>query len=311
MKHFTSIGDASLHELTTVLDKAIELRAERRANKKNHPVLADKSIVMIFEKPSLRTRVSFEQAIYELGGHAIALGAAQVGLGKRESAADVARVLSGMVDGIVARVFEHQKLIDLAQYGSIPVINALSDHSFPCQALADCMTLMDEFGHDVAGRSLTYVGDANNVARSLAILCARLGVRFVIASPPQYSFDDQFINNLQAETSPALIERIEDPQAAVAEADAIYTDTWISMGQEDEAKKRAVAFEGFQVNADLLAAAPSHAIVMHCLPAYRGSEITDEVMEGPRSRVFTQAHNRLHGQKGLLAVLFDDDKLVA
>lgn len=311
MKHFTSIGDASLHELTTVLDKAIELRAERRANKKNHPVLADKSIVMIFEKPSLRTRVSFEQAIYELGGHAIALGAAQVGLGKRESAADVARVLSGMVDGIVARVFEHQKLIDLAQYGSIPVINALSDHSFPCQALADYMTLMDEFGHDVAGRSLTYVGDANNVARSLAILCARLGVRFVIASPPQYSFDDQFINNLQAETSPALIERIEDPQAAVAEADAIYTDTWISMGQEDEAKKRAVAFEGFQVNTDLLAAAPSHAIVMHCLPAYRGSEITDEVMEGPRSRVFTQAHNRLHGQKGLLAVLFDDDKLVA
>ena len=208
-----------------------------------------------------------------------------------------------MVHGIMARVFEHQKLLDMAAASHVPVINALSDVSHPCQALADAMTLIDEFGRDLSGRTLAYVGDGNNVVRSLTRLCAVLGVNFTIATPPDYELDSVFIAKLRRNHPGATLRTTHDPQEAVSGADAIYTDTWVSMGQEDEADQRRAAFAGYEIDTDLLDAAPQHAIVMHCLPAYRNVEITDDVLDGPRSRAFPQAHNRLHAQKGLLAVL--------
>jgi len=238
----------------------------------------------------------------ELGGHSIIMGQ-EVGMGKREAVSDVAKVLGGMVHGIAARVFEHQKLIDLSQYAGIPVINMLSDESHPCQALADLMTLQDEFGADLSGRSVTFVGDGNNVARSVAVLCGRLGVKFTLASPEGYSFTDEDAKQLRGYAPGMELELIRDPADAVKDADAVFTDTFISMGQEDEKQARLEAFKGYQVNEALIAHAADHAVVLHCLPAYRGVEITDEVMDGPRSRVFPEAHNRLHAQKGLLAVL--------
>lgn len=303
IKHFLSITDTTAEQLRHLFEVSFRLREERLAGKPNEPILAYKTLAMIFEKPSLRTRVSFEQAMLDLGGHAIRLGWDEVGLGKREPSSDVARVLSGMVHGIMARVFEHQKLLDLAAHSSIPVINALSDESHPCQALADVMTLMDEFGRDLAGRTLAFVGDGNNVTRSLATICAKLGMDFVLACPPGYELEPGFGASLEALVPGAVFRVVHDPNEAVGGADAIYTDTWVSMGQEQEKEKRRAAFANYQVNEGLLAAAPGHAVVLHCLPAYRNVEITDAVMDGPRSRVFPQAHNRLHAQKGLLAVL--------
>ncbi len=303
MKHFISIADTPLDVLNHIFDVAFELRKQRRAGERNTPLLSGKTLAMLFEKPSLRTRVSFEQAMVELGGHALVLQQHEVGLGKRESVADVARVLSGMVHGIAARVFEHQSLVELAHHGSVPVINMLSDYSHPCQALADVMTLMDEFGRDLSGRTLAFIGDGNNVARSLATICGRLGMRFVLASPAGYELEMELIERIMSQVPGATIEMTRDAGEAVRFADCIYTDTWVSMGQEAEAAKRKKVFAAYQVNAQLLAQAPSHAVVLHCLPAYRGTEITDEAMDGPRSRVFAESENRLHAQKGLLAVL--------
>ncbi len=302
MKHFLSIADATSDELKHMLAVAKTLRDERDAGKANAPVLAGKTLAMLFEKPSLRTRVSFEQAMIELGGDSIIMGQ-EVGLGKREAVSDVAKVLGGMVHGIAARVFEHQKLIDFAEYGGVPVINMLSDESHPCQALADIMTLQDEFGADLSGRSVAFIGDGNNVARSVAILCGRLGVRFVLASPSGYEFKPEVQKQLLADAPGMDLEVITDPMDAVKGVDAVFTDTFTSMGQEAEKEARLKAFAGYQVNDALVSHAADHAIVLHCLPAYRGVEITDEVMDGPRSRVFPEAHNRLHAQKGLLAVL--------
>ncbi len=302
MKHFLSIANATPDELKHMLGVARRLRDERDAGKANDPVLAGQTLAMLFEKPSLRTRVSFEQAMIELGGHSIIMGQ-EVGLGKRESVGDVAKVLGGMVHGIAARVFEHQKLIDFAEFGGVPVINMLSDESHPCQALADLMTLQDEFGADLTGRSVAFIGDGNNVARSVAILCGRLGVRFVLASPEGYEFTPQVQKQLLADAPGMDLEVIVDPIDAVKGVDAVFTDTFTSMGQEDEKQARLEAFKGYQVNDGLVSHAADHAVVLHCLPAYRGVEITDEVMDGPRSRVFPEAHNRLHAQKGLLAVL--------
>ncbi len=302
MKHFLSISNATPDELKHMLEVSKRLRDERDAGKTNDPVLAGKTLAMLFEKPSLRTRVSFEQAMIELGGHSIIMGA-EVGLGKREAVGDVAKVLGGMVHGIAARVFEHQKLIDFAQFGGVPVINMLSDESHPCQALADLMTLQDEFGADLTGRSVAFIGDGNNVARSVAILCGRLGVRFVLASPSGYEFAPEVQKQLLIDAPGMDLEVIADPIEAVKGVDAVFTDTFTSMGQEDQKQARLEAFKGYQVNDQLLSHAAGHAVVLHCLPAYRGVEITDEVMDGPRSRVFPEAHNRLHAQKGLLAVL--------
>jgi len=302
MEHMLSIADATPEQLKHVLAVSKSLRDERDAGKANQPVLAGKTLAMLFEKPSLRTRVSFEQAMIELGGDSIIMGQ-EVGLGKREAVSDVAKVLGGMVHGIAARVFEHQKLIDFADHSGCPVINMLSDESHPCQALADIMTLQDEFGADLSGRSVAFVGDGNNVARSVAILCGKLGVRFVLASPEGYAFDAATIKQIKAGAPGIDLEVTSDPIEAVKGVDAVFTDTFTSMGQEEEKLARQKAFQGYQVNTGLLKHAADHAVVLHCLPAYRGEEITDEVMDGPQSRVFPEAHNRLHAQKGLLAVL--------
>ena len=303
MRHFISIADTTVEQLQQVFDTAFALRQQRQQGVANAPVLAGKTLAMIFEKKSLRTRVSFQQAMYELGGHAINLAQEQIGLGVRESAADMARVLAGMVHGVCARVCEHEKLVAMARHSDIPIINALSDDSHPCQALADAMTVMDEFGRDLTGRTLSFIGDGNNVARSLALICGKLGMTFRLAGPPEYALDQRFVDSVTADMPSMRIEMTHDARQAVESADAIYTDTWVSMGQEAETARRQAAFAGYQVNRELLAAAPDHAIVMHCLPAYRGLEITDEVIEGAASRVFPQAHNRQHAQKGLLAVL--------
>lgn len=306
MKNFIAIADASPAEIKRILQRAAQLREQKRRGTRHRPALDRKTLALIFEKPSLRTRVSFEQAIYELGGHTIALGA-DVGLSKRESVRDVIGVLEGMVDGVVARVFEHRKLVDMASFGGIPVINALSDFLHPCQAMADALTMWDEFGEDLRGRTLAFVGDGNNIARSLAVLAGKLGMNYVIASPPGYQIAPDFIAEyLSAPCQPAP-RFVRDPHEAVRGADVVYTDIWASMGQEHERETRRKAFAGYQVNGDLLKLAASHAIVMHCLPAAPDAEIADDVKYGPHSRIFRQAHNRLHVQKGLLAVLFDGE----
>lgn len=300
--HFLDIPDHEPDWLRHALKVAHDLRERRQPGQAQTP-LAGRTLAMLSEKPSLRTRVSFQQAMIELGGHAIVLQQNEVGLGKRESVADVTRVLSGMVDGIAARVFEHQKLLEMAEHATVPVINALSDLSHPCQAMADVMTMQDEFGADLSGRKIAFVGDGNNVACSLAQLCGKLGIRFVLAAPKGFELDGEIYKAIRTQCPGASLEVTDDPHAAVRDADAVYADTFVSMGQEDEKEARLRTFAPYQVNENLLASAPGHAIVMHCLPAYRGIEITDDVIDGPRSRVFPQAHNRLHAQKGLLAVL--------
>lgn len=303
LNHFLSIQEVTRDQIDRIFDVAFVLRKQRESGLANDPVLAGKTLALIFEKPSLRTRVSFEQAMLELGGHAIRLGWEEVGMGKREQPGDVARVLSGLVHGIMARVYGHQKLLDLACHSTIPVINALSDESHPCQALADAMTLMDQFGRDLAGRTLVYVGDGNNVAHSLAMICGTLEMNFILASPPGYELRQNLVDRIRSHLPNMKFEMTHDAFAAMRHADCIYTDTWVSMGQEQQTAQRRKDFADYQINEQLVAAAPDHAIVLHCLPAYRNVEITDEVMDGPQSRVFLQAHNRLHAQKGLLAVL--------
>jgi len=306
MKNFINISDFGADELRTMLRIGRELREQRSAGRANEPILAGRTLAMFFEKPSLRTRVSFEQAMIELGGHAIVLGQSEVGLGRRESVADFARVMTGMVHGIAARVFHHEHLEEIARYADVPVINMLSDRSHPAQALADVMTLQDEFGADIAGRTVAFVGDGNNCARSLAWLCAKLGASFIHAGPAGYQLADADLDAIEAACPGASVKAMRDPAEAVADADAIYCDTFVSMGQESEKQARLNTFADYRVTERLLAAAPEHAIVLHCLPAYRGVEITDAVMDGPQSRVFPQAHNRLHAQKGMLAVIMAD-----
>ena len=302
MNHFIDIQDHDPDWIRHVLALARRLR-ETRHTEQAERVLRGRTLVTLFQKPSLRTRVSFEQAMYELGGHAITLQQLEAGLGKRETAADMARVLGGMVDAVAARVFEHHHLHELAEHSPIPVVNALSDLSHPCQALADALTIQDEFGEDVAGRTVAFIGDGNNVARSLAWVCAQLGMRFVLAAPPSHALEDDLFERIRAQYPDAELAMTEDPVEAVRGADVVYTDTFVSMGQETEHDQRLQAFTGYQVNEALLGGAAEHTIVLHCLPAHRGEEITDQIMDGPRSRVFPQAHNRLHAQKGLLAVL--------
>jgi ornithine carbamoyltransferase len=298
MRHFLNISDHPPEVIRHVLEIGLHLRTQRQRDGANTPVLRNQTLAMLFQKPSLRTRVSFEQAMVELGGHAIVLGQHEVGLGERETVADVTRVLSGMVQGIAARVFKHEHLSEMSVSSTVPIINMLSDRSHPAQALADAMTILDEFAAveagdlDVSGRTVAFVGDGNNVARSLAAVCRALGMNFILASPPGYELPaDDFIRVTH------------DPVEAVREADVVYADTFVSMGEEAEKEKKLEAFEGFQLNRPLVNEAAAHTIVLHCLPAYRGVEITDQVIDGPRSRVFSQAHNRLHAQKGLLAVL--------
>jgi ornithine carbamoyltransferase len=302
LKHFLSIADLTPDELKNLLDLATQLKAERR-NGGNKPVLQGKSLALVFQKPSLRTRVSFEMGMVHLGGYAFYLSPNEVKMGGRESVADVARVLSGYVDAVMARVFEHEHILDLAKYSSVPIINGLSDYNHPAQALADFFTVLEHKGNP-EGLKMTYVGDANNVARSLLFAAMKLGTHFTIATPPGYGLDEETIALAKTfSTAGAQIELYEDPAQAVADADVIYTDVWTSMGQEAEKETRLQVFPPYQINQQLVNKAKPDCIVMHCLPAHRGEEITDEVADGPNSVLFPQAENRMHAQKAILVEL--------
>jgi ornithine carbamoyltransferase len=259
---------------------------------------------MVFQKPSLRTRVSFEVGMLHLGGGAIYISPAEIGLGERESVPDVARVLSGYVDGIMARVFSHDHVLQLAKYSRVPVINGLSDYNHPCQAMADVFTLWEHFGR-IEGLKVAYLGDGNNVATSLLMGLAKLGGHFSIATPKAYALSPQVLSEARdlAEETQINITVTTDPIEAVVDADVVYTDVWTSMGQEKESEERLKVFPPYQVNSRLVGQAKPEAVVMHCLPAHRGEEITDDVADGPQSLLFRQAENRLHAQKGILALL--------
>jgi ornithine carbamoyltransferase len=302
MKHFVSIASCSVAELEHLLDVSARLKKQLCDTGRNDPILAGKTLAMIFEKPSLRTHVAFGVAMTQLGGSGMILRDDEVGLGRREPVKDVARVLSGMCDGIMARTFEHQKMLDLAKFATVPVINGLTDYSHPCQAMADLMTMREKFG-DIAGRTMAFIGDGNNVARSLSVACGKLGVRFILASPAGYELPSADMDRIMAQVPTMDFQTTHSPAEAVKEADVVYTDTWISMGQEDDKERRERDFSGYIVDEKLMKSAPKHAIVMHCLPAYRGKEISEEVFESAQSVVFDEAENRLHFQKGLLAVL--------
>ncbi|GAB4485597.1 MAG: ornithine carbamoyltransferase [Anaerolineales bacterium] len=305
MKHFLDVSDYSPAEIQDILDLAIRLKQEYFAGG-NKPLFKGKVLALIFQKPSLRTRVSFDMAMRHMGGDALYLSPNEIGLGKRESIADISRVLSGYVQAMMARVFEHQHVVELAKWSSIPVINGLSDYSHPCQAMADAQTIIEKFGA-MKGLNVTYVGDGNNVAVSLMHIVTMLGGNFTIANPPGYDMPQaaQEIGAKLAKASGAQIRYLTDPHEAVKHAHVIYTDTWTSMGQEEETAKREAIFPPYQVNAKLVSEADKDVIVMHCLPAHRNHELTDEVADGPHSAIFPQAHNRLHAQKAILARLFE------
>ncbi len=304
-KDFIAVADYSPEELQSMLDLAVALKKELKAGG-NKPLLKGKVLGMVFQKPSLRTRVSFDMAMRQLGGDALYLSPNEVGLGQRESIADVARVLAGYVDGIMARVFDHDHILQLAQWSSVPVINGLSDYNHPCQAMADALTIQESFGQ-LKGLNVTYIGDGNNVAVSLMHICSLLGANFTLASPEGYDLTPAAVSLAErfAQTSGSRVCLLRDPHDAVKNAQVIYTDTWTSMGQEAESKKREIVFPPYQVNAKLVAEADPRVIVMHCLPAHRGQEITDEVADGPHSVLFPQAHNRMHAQKAVLARVFE------
>jgi len=294
--HYLSVADLSAEQILALLDKALELK--RFPNLEDKP-LAGTTAALVFQKPSLRTRVSFEVALLELGGHAVYLSPAEIQLGQREGVVDAARVLSRYVDVIIARVFLHSDVAGLAAHASVPVINALSDREHPCQILADLLTLYERHG-TLRGVRLAYIGDGNNVAHSLALAAPGLGIDLRLACPDGYEPDPLIMDQALAGDTSGAIELFRDPREAVQGADAVYTDSWYSMGQESEADIRAPIFRRYQINAELLAHAAPNAIAMHCLPAHRGQEITDEVMDGPASAVYDQAENRLHAQKALL-----------
>lgn len=301
MRHFINILDHSTDELTALLDTAARLKARMKRGERDLP-MQGKTLAMYFQKPSLRTRVSLEVAINSMGGSTICMEVGNQPLGARESIPDQARVMSRFVDVISMRTFDHAAIEEMARWSTVPVINVLSDWSHPTQAMADILTMREHLG-DLAGRTLTYVGDGNNVARSLASLCARLGIRFVCSSPAGYELDAAFLDTLRKASPDACIELEADPHRAVSDAAAVYTDVWASMGQETEAEARLAAFRPYQVNTALMQSAPAGTIVLHCLPAHRGDEITDEVMDSPASVVFDQAENRMHINRALFATL--------
>ncbi|MBN2182666.1 MAG: ornithine carbamoyltransferase [Sedimentisphaerales bacterium] len=301
MKDFLTIIDCPVEFLKDLLRISTRLKRLYTFGG-NDPCLAGQTLAMLFEKPSLRTRISFQVAMTDLGGHPIYVKPEDIGgIGKREPVKDIARILSRYVDGIMARTFEHSTVTELAQYASVPVINALTDWSHPCQAMADVLTIEEHFD-DIKGINIAFIGDGNNVARSLAFACAKLGMKMIVATPAGYELDTETIDRAN-QVSAGCIRQTHDPKEAVADAHIIYTDTWVSMGQEAEKQKRREDFAAFQVNAELVKTAPDHAKIMHCLPAYRGFEITDEIAESPKSIMFDQAENRLHFQRALLKKL--------
>ncbi|MCY3971669.1 MAG: ornithine carbamoyltransferase [Acidobacteria bacterium] len=301
--HLLSIADLEDGQLESILDLALGLQARPDAHRST---LHGKSIGLYFEKSSTRTRVSFEVGMGQLGGQAVFLSTRDLQIGRGETIADTARVLSRYVNLLMLRTFEHSTVVEMAEHATIPVINGLTDELHPCQALADLMTVRQEFG-DLRGRRISYIGDGNNVAHSLMIACARAGLDFSIASPPGYEVADKYLElaGALATDTGAGIETGTDPHAAVAGADAVYSDVWTSMGQETERAQRLADFEGYTVDDDLMARARSDAIYLHCLPCHRGEEVTASVVDGPQSRVFDQAENRMHTQKALMLRLLD------
>lgn len=300
MRHVLNLLELSTADIERIFEISRELKGQLAAGIRQ-PILPGRVLAMLFEKPSLRTRVSFETAMAQLGGTSLFLGS-EVGWGKRESAADFASVLSQYVDAVVCRTYSHSRIEELARYCTVPVINGLTDSAHPCQALADLFTL-DEIHGPLTGKRLAYIGDANNVASSLAICCGKLGVELAVASPPDYQFPQAFLTQLAREVPEAKVVLTADPREAVRGAVGVYTDVWTSMGQEDQQEVRRQAFAPYQINAALMEQAPEGAVFLHCLPAHRGEEVTDEVIDGHYSAVLVQAGNRMHVQKGLLAWL--------
>ena len=309
MRHFLSVDDASGDQLLRLLERAAELKAERAARTRaGEGLVSDqlrgRSVALIFEKPSLRTRASFEVGVHELGGRTLPMWDSEVGLGRRETIEDTGAVLGRYVHGIVIRTFAQRDVERLAEVAGVPVVNALTDHEHPCQALADLQTFRESFS-GFEGRTLAYVGDGNNVAHSLLLAGAKVGLSVRIAHPEGYGPDAEVLARAErlAATSGAEVLATTDPYEAVTGAHALYTDVWASMGQEDEAVERGERFAPYQLTPVLVGQAAADAIVLHCLPAHRGEEIAAEVVDGPASRVFDQAENRLHAQKALLEAL--------
>jgi ornithine carbamoyltransferase len=296
MRHFLDVDDLARDELAHVLDLAEAITSPQ--------VLTGKGAAIVFEKPSLRTRSSTEMAVVQLGGHPVTIGAAEVGLGTRETPEDVARTLGCYHAALAARVFEHEKLERMASTDAIPVVNLLSDRSHPLQALADLLTLREHYG-DLRGRTIAYIGDSNNVSRSLSLAAAMSGMRMRLGCPPGYGPAEEELDEVRALGGD--IEVFDRPHAAVEGADAVYTDVWASMGQEAEAEARRRAFEGFTVDETVMVAAGDHAVFLHCLPAHRGEEVSAEVLESGQSLVWRQAENRMHVARGLLVWLLSED----
>jgi ornithine carbamoyltransferase len=304
-RHLISLKDYSRDEIHEIFDLAAQVKADPAAYA---GALRGKSLAMIFQKPSTRTRVSFEVGMFQLGGAALYLGASDIQLHRGESIADTARVLSRYVDAIMARVFSHQDVLDLARHGSVPVINGLSDLLHPCQVLADYFTLRERRG-SLEGLKVAYVGDGNNVCHELMFGAVKLGMSMSVASPEGYEPKPLIVKSASREAQKLGVpgpEILRDPMAAAEGADVVYTDVWTSMGQEAEAEARRQVFEGFMVTPDMMAVASPEAVFMHCLPAHRGEEVASEVIDGPQSAVFDEAENRLHTQKALLLLLIGE-----
>jgi ornithine carbamoyltransferase len=302
--HLRTLDNLSRDEIEAILDRSADLKARFR-NGEREPILAGRTLSLLFEKPSLRTRASFAAAMTQLGGGSTYLTSKEAGLHGREELRDVARVLSSMSDAVAMRTFSQQLIEDFAAHASCPVINALSDERHPCQALTDVLTLREHFD-DLTACRLVYIGDGNNIARSLATAAAILGIPLSICTPPDYALDDATLADLGKRHPSAAIDISTDPVAAVTDADVVYTDVWASMGQESEADGRRKTFAPYQVNAALMSKAPSGCLFMHDMPAHRGEEVTGDVIDGPQSIAFQQAENRMHLAKGLLAWLLLD-----
>ncbi len=308
MKHYIDFHeDVGIEELDYLLDIAADMKKKTKTGIEHH-YLNGKSLGMIFTKSSTRTRVSFEVGMFQLGGQALFLSNNDIQIGRGESIYDTANVLSGMLDGIMIRTFKHQDVVDLAKYGSIPIINGLTDDQHPTQMLADLLTIKECKG-ELKGLKLAYLGDGNNVANSLLQACAKAGMDVSIASPKDYTCPDKYVRQAlkDAAVTGSKVVMTEDPYVAAKDADVIYTDTWTSMGQEEEKAMRVKIFKDYQVNSDIMNTAHKDAIFLHCLPAYRGYEVTEDVIDGPQSKVFQEAENRLHAHKAILVNCFLND----
>lgn len=308
MKHLISLNDLSQKEIFDILTVAQKLKEENKKGIKHH-ILEGKTLGMIFAKSSTRTRVSFEVGMYQLGGHALFLSSNDIQLGRGECIYDTANVLSRYLDGIMIRTFSHNDVLELAKYGQIPVINALTDYLHPCQVLADLLTIKEHKG-TLKGLKLAYLGDGNNMANSLLYGCTKVGMDISVATPKKYCCPDEVVENAKntaAEKGSAVVIT-EDAKEAVKGADVVYTDTWVSMGQEEQKAEKIKLFGGYQVNKELFSYAKEDAIFLHCLPAYRGYEVTEDVIDGKNSAIFDEAENRLHAQKAVMALLMAKDK---